>query len=54
MTDLTKVYEDFKDSKVILTNEFWREQNKIAGEMNKKFEEENRELNTYKFIVFTI
>jgi len=31
MTDLTQVYEDFKNSKVVLDDEFWEEQNMKMG-----------------------
>jgi len=54
MTDLTQIYEDFKNSDIELTPEFWEEQNKKMGEECLRFAEEDRMLNEYKIIRFTI
>lgn len=44
MTDLTQVFEDFKNSKVELDAEFWEEMNEKIAERRKEFAEKDRQL----------
>ena len=42
MTDLSKVAEAFRKSKVVLSDEFWEEQNKKIRENQRRFAEKAR------------
>ena len=44
-TDLSKVYEDFKNSDVVIDQEFWNESNRKINEQLEIFAEQNREMN---------
>tara|TARA_R110000737_G_scaffold341087_1_gene364521 strand:- start:1813 stop:1974 length:162 start_codon:yes stop_codon:yes gene_type:complete len=53
MTDLTKIFDDFKNSDVELTNEFWEEQNIKLRLMQEVFAEKSRLMN-YNKIIFNV
>ena len=47
MTDLSKIAEEVRKSKVKLTKEFWDKQNKIIRDNQERFSKISRELNIH-------